>query len=250
MTMSRTNDIDPPAEPAKTEGNGSSFGLLSELRGSANPAVDPLAKPRKKISGMTMILALVAGGSGALLFAMRHIGTSGRSGLEKVSIEYTRDETVSAASQARLMAQLERTSAPLQVPTTELKLDEKNPFLMPTQTGVVLDVGPLDDPEARARAEAVARLTARKQEVQDKLGAIVLQSVLMGRVPVARVDGAMVKAGDIVGEIFTVKEIRERSILLTADFQEFEVGMPEPGTESGKPSGKGRPPVRATPKKK
>lgn len=224
-----------PETPASSENKGESFGLLSELRNSGGPALDGAAKPRRKFSSTTVIMLLVLAGSGGLLFGMRHIGTSGGRGAAGVQIEYTRDETVTAAMQEQVMGQLARSASPLQVPAEQLNLDTKNPFMLPiTKVGSIVTA--VDDPDATARAKWLAQLTARNADVQARLAEVHLQGVMQGKVPLARVDGVTVRAGDTVNEIFTVKHIGERSMTLTVDAKDFEVSMPEPGSEpaSGK----------------
>lgn len=254
MSMRPTNaestELAPEAAPADAS-KGESFGLLSELRNTGLLNAEGSAKPKQKLSTTTVIMLLVLVGSGGLLFGMRKIGTSGGSGGAGVQIDYTRDQTVTAAMQEKILNQLAVSSTPLQVPSENLKLDSKNPFMLPiSKIGSVVAVA--DDPDARLRAESLAKMAARKADIQTKLAEVHIQGVMMGKVPLARVDGLTVRTGDIINEIFTIKQINERSMVLTVDGQDFEVAMPEPGSDaaaSGKKPASKPAPVKAQKRK-
>ncbi len=241
----------PDAPAPEQGGKPESFGLLSELRNTGQPALEGAAKPKKAMSTTTVIMLLVLAGSGALLFGMRKLGTSGGGSGAGIQIDYTRDQTVTAAMQEKVLNQLAASATPLQVPSENLNLDTKNPFALPiSKVGSVVAIS--DDADARERAEFAAKIAARKEEIKGKLENVHLQGVMMGKIPLARVDGATVRAGDLVSEIFTVKQINERSMVLTVDGLDFEVAMPEPGApqagQASKPASKPAP-VRTQKKK-
>jgi hypothetical protein len=229
-------ELAPEAAPAEAP-KGESFGLLSELRNTGQPAADGAPKSRKALSTTTVIMALVLVGSGGLLFGMRKLGTSSGATGAGIQIDYTRDQTVTAAMQEKVLNQLAASATPLQVPSEHLNLESKNPFALPvSKVGTVIAM--TDDPDARLRAESLAKITARKEEIKTKLAEVHLQGVMMGKIPLARVDGNTVRAGDLVNELFTVKQINERSMVLTVDGQDFEVAMPEPGSDASSPNKK------------
>ena len=195
------------------------------------------ATPKRGVSPQSLVLALVVVGSAGVLFGMRHFGLGPGSAIAAdVEIDYKIDGAAAAAvpdGYAHVMDALDRSSRPMQVAAAKLTQD---PF-------VLLDLLPdpegLDGEFTRDSGENAARLVRereakRRREVQADFNTLQLQSVLGGRVPVARIGSSIVRAGDPVGESFMVKAISGRSVLLvTEEGWEFTLSMEETGLGGG-----------------
>lgn len=65
----------------------------------------------------------------------------------------------------------------------------------------------------------------RRVEIQSALGKLQVESVMHGRIPIAKISGKLFRAGDKVGDLFILDRIEDRSVFLTVDDEEFELSM-------------------------
>jgi hypothetical protein len=69
----------------------------------------------------------------------------------------------------------------------------------------------------------------RRVEIQEWLGRLNVESVMHGRVPIAKISGKLYRVGDALGgkedNLFTVARIQDRSVYLSVDQKEFELSM-------------------------
>lgn len=225
--LANVTPSEPPAEAADGGGAGGNF--LTEIRsGGAGvegaPVIETPPAPRFKISGPTaLVLVVAAVGIGALL-GMRKLTAPG-SALATVTIDYTPGKRSAADAHRRLVEVLDRSSTPVQVPTDQIK---KNPF----QLSVAPAAAPIapggEDKEAMEIRLRAAELAARQKKLVDALGTLKVNGVMKGAVPVARVNGELVRVGDPVGDgLFRVSAIGERGVTLAADGKEYELTMEE-----------------------
>jgi hypothetical protein len=226
MTARNTPDSRPQGEPAPS-GN-----FLAELRGGEAGETQILggAAPRNKVSLQTLVVVGVIVASAGMLYAMRRYGMGAGMRFETIKIDYNWDKAspLTAAQQRRVLDELARSGTPIQPPVDHLP---KNPF--------VLDVAP--GPVARASGptpELLAEIQRqmREKEVLSALSALQLNSVMEGRVPLARIDGRLYRIGDRVANLFTVAAIHGRSAELEADGKTYSISLVEPEIkDSGRP---------------
>lgn len=218
----------PSMMAAESQESQQDLSATEEQSGEANaPLTTPFAHEtvgldgdasmlRGKHSG-AMVLGLVLCIAGATLFGMRSLGNAGKIALLDIKIDYPLDGASKASlKDQQLVLQDLRSSTELkQVPLEEVQM---NPFewrgLGPAETQ---RAGPGVDPaelSRRAREQ-------RQRDIDMAFGRLVLNSIIGGRIPVARISGEMVKVGGKVGEYFTVLSIDGRSVVLVADDKQF-----------------------------
>lgn len=237
--MTNENQLAPTA-PAKTAEQTPFAGLTpEELAGKATSRAS-------RASTQIIILMLVVGVSVVSLWWMRKEGTRVGVTFQELNVDYTEPNAEKAKTYARIMADLSRIQTPLDVALGEFG---KSPFMLDTgkatvaQTGVVMSSGPSEEEAAAALAREKAE--ARRQELLTGIDHLRLQSVMGGRVPLARISDRTVRVGDVVGEFFTVTGIEGRTVSVEADGQTFTLTM-----EEKKDSGPRRAPVRLGPPRK
>jgi len=177
--------------------------------------------PSRSIPKQYLVVGLVIAISGGLLWFMRHKGLgAGMASGGEVAIQYPVDNATPVADperQRQLLFDLELSENPAQVPASEL---HKNPFSM-------ADLKP-DLPEDEAVA-AVAEPVGpspeelRLQELEAKASQLVLNTVLRGRVSLARINSKTYRIGDTVESDFILLSISDRSVTLGADSNTYEL---------------------------
>jgi len=196
--------------------------------------------PRKmKVNAQAVVLVIILGVSAAALASMRHIGM--KSGInfkdQKSTIQPAalQDEPEKAARYERIMKDLQQLQTPLDIALGELA---KIPALIPTDQKVAkqfIESSPIGGPLPPVDTSERDRLTriALDREAAKKLE---LQSVMGGKVPLARIDGKFYRIGDLVNEKFIVRTIDHRSVTVEANSETFEVEMKvgKPGSSSKK----------------
>lgn len=188
------------------------------------------AQPRKGPSAQTIVLGLVLVGSAAAVFGMRHFGLGPAGAIAaSVEIDYKVGEGGAAAQAGydQVLEALDRSGRPLQITADRITQD---PFvlhdLLPDEE-VIADGGEIDPGAAAARLLR-EREAKRQRELRAAFEALELQSVIGGRVPVARIGPHIVRVGDPVGDFFVVESISGRSVVLTTDDgYRFTLGMNE-----------------------
>ncbi|GJQ28849.1 MAG: hypothetical protein HBSAPP03_07330 [Phycisphaerae bacterium] len=202
---------------------------------------EDLAGKRKNRGGRTstqlVILLLVLTVSAVSLWWMRREGTRVGVTFTELKVDYSEPDAEKARTYARIMADLSRIQTPLDVALGEFgkspfMLDSGRAVVTPGPTGLTTPV----NPEELAARQAAERAEARRQELETALGNIRLQSVMDGRVPLARIDDRTVRVGDTVGEFFEVVAIEGRGVMVKADGQEFMLTIAERTTDAPKKS--------------
>ncbi|MEM1331021.1 MAG: hypothetical protein AAGG07_10710 [Planctomycetota bacterium] len=160
--------------------------------------------PKKRISQQTVLLAGIIVVGGGLLFGMRKFGMGPGLSFADVSVDYQpgQENSELAAEYERVMALLDRSSEPTQVPAQRLARD---PFVLAAREMVVEQAA--EDPNDPAIA--MARLRA---EVSDAASRIKIQSVMGGRVPLVRIGDRTLKAGEEFNEWLTFEGVDGRSV--------------------------------------
>lgn len=223
---SRPAPITRPGEPEP----GKSGNLLAELRGGVEPgggdAVPPPPRPRRRISPSNVIFGTVIAVSVGALYAMRLYGMSSGLTFATVPIDYELGGPSDRvrAEQARILRDLARSTEPLRVVHERLN---KNPFTLDTEIQAVVGPGSLG-PTPDELAALAAR--SRDEKVAQTLQTLKLNGVMLGRIPLARINDATYREGDTIADCFVIKAIHERSVDLEVDGKVFALSMTEPET--------------------
>lgn len=175
------------------------------------------AKPSRRVSMQTLVLALVLVASGASLYMMRKQGMQGGLKFNKVTVapEIEKVSAATSAAEVRILADLARSSMPA---TSDAERLQKNPFLLDT---------PAATPTAAAVPVAQKLNDDRQAMIREKLAGVRLNGVMQGPVPLARINERLMRVGDLVEDIFLVAQIHDRSVDLIADGQTFTINMGE-----------------------
>lgn len=181
---------------------------------------EPSAKSQK-LSSIGLIVLVVAAAA-ALLFGMRQLGMGPKLDFGNVQIDYPLegDPAAKAVDHKRVLDDLLNGGKAVRVPIEQV---QTNPFewrsLKPDDKPAAVSA---EDPAARARRE----LEQRKKRIADAAGALVLQSVMAGRIPIARISGETVRVGDRIADEFTVRSIEKRHVDVEAsDGQLFTITL-------------------------
>ncbi len=189
-----------------------------QLQLEASAAVDgPGITERSSPSKQYIIVAFVLAVSAGLLWFMRGQGLGvDLADAKDVKIEYEVDEKAASddiARQREVMFNLELSEDPVQVPANEIT---KNPFAMSTLTGT-------DEPEVKVAAKETEKPRGpspeelRMQQLDRLATSLKLNTVLKGRVSLARINGKTYRIGDAVESEFILLSIEDRTVTLGAD---------------------------------
>lgn len=178
-------------------------------------------------------LALLVMSAGAI-YAMRKVGTVSGISAQAMSVNYT-PSAINPDFELRFdraMDELARSGRPLQV-----TLDEQHLAPFQVSSRLALSRQPLDDGSAAARAQQ-ARLAQQRAEeerrnaadaarrVDHAVASIRLMGMIGGRVPVATIDGKLVRVGETIADgVLTVESIDGRSVVVGAAGRRFELQM-------------------------
>lgn len=207
--------LDPSVDNARQQ-------KLSKL-GIETNASGETASPRTKVSAQQVVLLAVLVLGGGLLFGMRQLGMGPDLVFgSETGITYEPPANSKSGELERLMAGLDQSQTPVQVPMDQVA---RNPFenkrIMEERARVIEDIP--DDSEWEAEQAALQR----EREIQAAFDGLELQSTMGGRVPVARIGNEFYKVGDAIGEHFILARIAGRTVILMGeDGREFslEVG--------------------------
>jgi len=165
-----------------------------------------------------VIVAFVVAVSVGLLWFMRGqgLGVDLAEGKE-IKIEYEVDETAASNDierQHKVMFDLELSEDPVQVPADELT---KNPFAMSVLTGE--DEEPVEQVATKQpdKPKGPTPEELREQQLDRLAASLKLNTVLKGRVSLARINGKTYRIGDAVESEFILLSIEDRSVTLGAD---------------------------------
>ena len=214
-----------PLENAQGEGPPN---IMAELRSSgetgfAPPDLSGATRPRKRVDVQTLVVALTIIASAACLYMMRQQGKGAGFTFQIVKIDLEPEKAaVVNPHHERIMADLVRST---QVPIAVEKLD-KNPFKLasvaaPSPTAPDAPAAPPVDREA--------------EEIARALAGVHVAAIMQGRVPIARINGQLVKVGDRVEGKLLVAQINERSVEFLAAGKRHTVNMGDPGSRPQRP---------------
>ncbi|KAA0213976.1 MAG: hypothetical protein DYG94_03105 [Leptolyngbya sp. PLA3] len=174
------------------------------------------------------MVVLAAGG----IFGMRKLGMSARSASAEVpiAIESAGPPKVESGRFEKLMSDLEAGDRPVQVDPSKLG---RSPFELAGEKQTVAAETVKETEEQRlARLAEEARLKAeaeRIRRIETTLAGLRLFGVVGGRTPAAKINDRIVRVGDEIGDLFKVKSIAARSVVLEADGTEYEITMGNTG---------------------
>ncbi len=188
------------------------------------------AAPRRRFHTQHVIIVGTLALSVGLIYGMRRYGMQSGLKFETTDVSYKRDE-----SQHRRAEDFQRRMAELNAASEQATEGvHTNPFkLMGAEAGEAKQPGTVADTSAdlaRHKAEE------RSKKLAEEFATFKLGSIMMGRVPVARINDELVHAGDIVGENFKVQSIKPVSVTLEADGKAFIMELAEEASPKGKPA--------------
>jgi len=236
-------------QPANEPEKESTSSILSDLKGTGaneSPAMPDLGgvnpsspKSKYKVHSQTLVISLVLVASGAALYTMRKKGMEGGVNFNPPKIIYDMDKTSQGGTdvdQRRVLSDLARSQSP---PNVLLDKIQKNPFQLDAASGVP-QAGASLDPADAARTRDRQAAEQRETQIRTALASVEVGAIMAGNVPLARINGKIVREGEVVADIFMVKEIHDRSVDLEVDGKIHTVNMSE-STGGGGP--KPRPPM-------
>lgn len=171
---------------------------------------EALTTPKRKISTQQVALLGMVVLGGAALWGMRQHGLQAGMTFAAPAIEYqppSADKN-QQASQQRVLSALERTGMHAQVPAEKF---DRNPFSTGLKKTIATAGSPVDQPEEDQGAREAA---LEEQKLQERLALLQVQGVMGGRVPLARINGAVHRTGDVLDKVFRIKSIDGRSVVI------------------------------------
>lgn len=194
-----------------------------------------LESKSSRFSGV-FVLVLVVAMAGAVLFGMRQMGMGPKLSLAEIEIDYPLEGGALQANSdhERILADLKSGGNVHRIP---LEMVQTNPFLWRSLL-------PKETPAAKeATAEDLTRKQAedRNRKIAVAASGLVLNSLMGGRVPMARIDGQLVRVGDRVGDFFTVTSITGRTVELECEGESFSIVMGEDEAGAPNPFGGSKP---------
>ncbi|MFG0286493.1 MAG: hypothetical protein ACF8R7_18925 [Phycisphaerales bacterium JB039] len=213
-------DFNMPEDGAHDEA-AQSQSIMTQLSGGSGGGDDfdvaTASAPKKTLPLQAMAVGLVLIVAAGALFLMRREGT-------KVGIEWDSAPLVIVPPETKgqklenedeILAALAETGPPDQIPAENIKND---PFILVDGQTETRAAGPVTDPSKAA-------IERRRVEIQAAVGRVHVQSIILGRVPIAKINGKLLRVGDVVEEFLRITRIEDRTVFLTVDGQVFEVTM-------------------------
>ena len=99
---------------------------------------------------------------------------------------------------------------------------QRNPFMLPEANAD--GIGTFSAVNTTGNDKKERRRQQRREKLSRELAGLELQTVMMGRVPMAVISNDLVRVGHVMGS-FTIKKIRPRSLDLEVDGQAFVLTM-------------------------
>ena len=185
--------------------------------------------PRKRFNTQHVIIVTTLALSVCMIYGMRRYGMQSGLKFDTTEVVYTRDD-----ANHKRAAEFQKLVAQMNVADKELLAVDKNPFkLMGAEAG---DATAGNGPVIDEAAEKAKRLAAeRVKELESEFAELKLGSIMMGRVPLARINDELVRVGDVAGENFKIVSIEPQTVTLVADGKKYTLTL----TEETQPKGKG-----------
>ncbi|MBY0112460.1 MAG: hypothetical protein K2Y21_06535 [Phycisphaerales bacterium] len=211
-----------PADPNQSMPAAFAAGLqVAEASGHSFSA-------RRRFNTQHVLIVTTLALSVGMIYGMRRYGMQSGLKFDTTEVSYTRDDATHkrAAEFQKLVAQMNTASQ-------ELPPVDKNPFkLMGAEAGDAnVATGPVVD-EAAEKAKRLAM--ERSKALETELAELKLFSIMMGKVPIARINDDLVKVGDIAGESFKVVAIEAQTITLMADGKKYTLQLADEPQPKGK----------------
>lgn len=208
-------------------GSAGVFLNLGEKNSSDDPLTTANAAPVPSKMNIQVLLAglVFVIGVGAIV-GMRQIGMNAGIQESAVIVEYTSETTTSDFIERfdTVMTDLVEASVAVQL-SEGSELPEK-PFTLETegaQQPVNPSYNPMNDPAALLAAQKAREEEERIIRIESAAGKLVLQSVLGGTRPVARISGKAVAKGMVLNDMFKVRLIEGSRAIVEADGLVFEL---------------------------
>src|SRR5690606_16882263 len=219
--MTDFNLSDPPGNDAATETNT----IVSQLHGGGGGDDEfdlTLATPTKKalpLQAISVGLVLLVGAGS--LYLMRRAGTRAGIDFSTTEVINPHDTTIEKFDNEEEIPRALEPRMPEQVPKDQVRGDVFQ--IAKDGSGDTGTATPFMDP-AKVAAERL------RVETQEALGRLQVESVMHGRIPIAKISGKLYRIDDTLGgkdgKLFTVVRIEDRSVFLqTVNQQEFELSM-------------------------
>lgn len=227
-----------------TEGDSLAAGLSPDesagIPGLAGFGPAPTPPPMgtgsdSKISGQVVIAGVVLVLAAGAIYGMRFVGLNATTGGKDVKIDYTAQTSTPEMNRrfGRVMTELDDSMSAVQFASgTDLP---PAPFTRPNTEEPTLDTiieqpNSMDDLERLARLAAEQRRLEQEQRsamLEGEVARLIVQSIIGGRVPVARVNGQPVTVGRMLGS-FEVIEISGQSVYIRNGDLTYELPMGMP----------------------
>lgn len=196
--------------------------IVSQLHGGSGGQKGPeefdltmASSPSRALPLQAMAVGLVLVIAAGSLFLMRRQGTRAGIDFSNTTVISTMDTTIEKVeNEDEILAALRTTGPPEQIPSEQVS---DSPF----KINKLADggSGPVGMDPGKVAAER------RRVQIQEALGKVEVESVMHGRIPIAKISGKVCRVGDSIGGVFVIDRIEGRSVFLTADGNEYEVSM-------------------------
>jgi hypothetical protein len=208
-------------EPTAGDDAARTNSIVSQLHGGGGEGAGEFdltlaSAPKKSLPLQAMSVGLVLLVGAGSLYLMRRQGTRAGIDFNAATIVSTLDTTVEKIENEDEILRGLEPRPPEQVPKEQVP---DGPFKI-NKHGAS-DAGATTafmDP-AKVAAER------RRVEIQEILGRLQVESVMHGRIPIAKISGKFFRVGDKVADLFVVGRIEDRSVFLTVDDKEYELSM-------------------------
>lgn len=212
------------------------MGVMGGAGGDADLDLQSMSEGSRLLNrGTMLVLAVVIIAAGAL-YGMRMSQSDAGTSEEVKSAEAKIDKLM--AKKVSVDGALGDTEVILTVLNDDrtrrqvpIEFTKQNPFLLLLEQakaeGPAKAVKPAEDPEAIRRAELKQKLDAEFKKLN-------IQSVVpTGRTPVAIINNKILKVGQEIGS-FTVKDIRNTTVVLEAEGQQYSLSLESDPNKPGK----------------
>ncbi|MFZ4428958.1 MAG: hypothetical protein ACOYPS_01260 [Phycisphaerales bacterium] len=199
------------------------------------PAGDAFGRASgRKFSVQSIVMVLVVLVSAVAVVGMRAMGTRGGIAMGNDEVQYTAQDADVGLRFAKVMGDLARVQRPLDVALGEFG---RSPFMIRSATATANASTSDMTPEQRAEKERRDRQETRRRQIDESFASLTIQSIIGGRVSLARISGDVYSEGDVINGLFKVVSIEDRTVHLEADGQRFELTllMPQAGGKDKTP---------------
>lgn len=173
---------------------------------------------------LAVMLLIVVGASGGI-FLMRQVGLGAASVIASIVVDYNPNEFTTGPGDPAVLDELARSRMAVQVPA---EVFEQDPFVLegaaPAAEVVAAPVRTTITPEERAKRKLEAQIVEATEQIE-------VQSVMGGPIPLARVNGKMVRMGDTMLDVLTVAAIDGRVVVFIGGDTYYAYSMGEPGVQ-------------------